>query len=74
MPVVGIDTTHFDSEDDYATQVVETTTVLLRTMFIRTIILNLLTACFYCQYDLMLAGPKIPKPQCMTHEESMYIQ
>ena len=61
-PVDGIDTTHFDCEDDYTTQVVETTTVLFGTIFTQTIILNLLMACFYCQYDLMLAGPKIPKP------------
>ena len=62
MPVDGIDTIHFDSEDDYTAQVVETTTVLFGTMFTRTIVLNLLMACFYCQYDLMFAGPKIPNP------------
>ena len=61
-PVDGNDTTHFDSEDDYTAQVVETTTVLFGTMFTRTIVLNLLMACFYCQYDLMFAGPKIPNP------------
>ena len=62
MPVDGIDTIHFDSEDDYTAQVVETTTVLFRTMFIQTLVLNLPTSCFYCQYDLMFAGPKIPNP------------
>ena len=46
----------------HAAQVVETTTVLFRSMFTWTIILNLPTSCFYCQYDLMFAGPKIPKP------------
>ena len=44
----------------HTAQVVETTTVLFRSMFTWTIVSNLPTSCFYCQYDLMFAGPKIP--------------